>query len=119
MVLTRQRCLIHTEREAAARCGRCERFFCRECVTEHGGQMTCAACLREIATATRRRTLKPRFWLGPLVATWRTLQLTASVLAAWFFFHLLGHWLINLPDEFHAGNLWENLSGQGDNGNGG
>ena len=116
MVLTRQRCLIHPEREAAARCGRCERFFCRECVTEHGGQMTCAACLREVAAASHRRPRKPRFWLGPLVVAWGSVRVLASVLAAWFFFHLLGHWLINLPDEFHAGNLWQNLSGQNGNG---
>ena len=114
MVLTRQRCLIHTEREAAARCGRCERFFCRECVTEHDGRMTCAACLRAITAAAHRGRLKPRFWLGPLVASWRGVQLLSSVLAAWFFFHLLGHWLGSLSDEFHAGTLWENVTGSGD-----
>ena len=78
--------------------------------------MTCAACLREIAAASPRLARKFRFWLGLLAVGWRSTKLLASVLAAWFFFHLLGHWLISLPDEFHAGNLWENLSGQGDGG---
>ena len=110
MVLTRQRCLIHVEREAAARCGRCERFFCRECVTEHGGRMICAACLREIAATSRGGALKPRFWLGPLRVSWRALQFASSILVAWFFFQLLGHWLGNLPDDFHAGTLWEHLT---------
>ena len=114
MVLTRQRCLIHVEREAAARCGRCGRFFCRECVTEHDGQMTCAACLREVAAQGRRGARKPRFWLGPLVVTWRGVQLTASILVAWLFFHLLGHKLGTSPDEFHAGTLWEKVTGSGE-----
>ena len=116
MVLVRQRCLIHADREAAARCGRCGRFFCRECVTEHDGAMTCAACLRELAAAAARSgPPKPRFWRGAwATGTARTGKLLASALLAWLFFHLLGHSLLNAPDEFHAGTLWEKVTGQPD-----
>lgn len=114
MTLVRQRCLIHVEREAAARCGRCARFFCRECVTEHDGAMTCAACLRELAVA-RHGPLKPRFWRGAwLVGMVRAAKLALSLGAAWLFFHLLGHSLLNASDEFHAGTLWEKVTGTPD-----
>lgn len=73
--------------------------------------MTCAACLREVAAACRRGASKPRFWLGPLLISWRALQFTSGLLVAWIFFQLLGHWLGNLPDDFHAGTLWENITG--------
>ena len=114
MVLVRQRCLIHVEREAAARCGRCGRFFCRECVTEHDGAMTCAACLRELA-ATRHKALKPRFWRGAwVVGATRAVKVVLGVGAAWLFFHLIGHSLRAAPDEFHADALWGKVTGTED-----
>lgn len=113
MVLTRQRCLIHAGREAAARCGRCGRFFCRECVTEHGGAMTCAACLREIGAASRRGALQTRRWRRPAAAFGRTLAVGIGVLTACVFFHLVGRVLLASPDDFHVGTLWEAVGGSG------
>lgn len=43
------KCLIHTAREAVARCPQCRQFFCRECITEHGGRVLCAPCLAKQA----------------------------------------------------------------------
>lgn len=43
--LSAERCLLHPRREAAARCARCRHYFCRECATEHQGQILCGACL--------------------------------------------------------------------------
>ena len=81
--------------------------------------MTCAACLREIAAASRRGGRRPRFWLRPLQAAYRVGQLAASVLAAWYFFHSLGHYLARGSDEFHAGTLWETVTGGGHHGDDG
>ncbi len=46
--LTAERCLLHPQREAAARCARCRQFFCRECATEHQGLILCGACLKNV-----------------------------------------------------------------------
>ncbi len=113
--LTRQRCTIHLEREAAARCPSCERFFCRECVTEHDGRLLCAACLRALlAAATLRSTRARRSWRKPLFAAARVAVLAFSLFSAWFFFDLLGRKLASLPDEFHLGTLWNHATGSPD-----
>ena len=104
--LTRQRCTIHLEREAAARCPACERFFCRECVTEHDGRLLCALCLRELFAAAQRPARPRRSWRKPLRAAARAGTLAASLFLAWFFFHLMGRNLAALPDEFHVDKLW-------------
>ncbi len=108
--LTRQRCTIHLEREAAARCPSCERFFCRECVTEHDGRLLCAACLRALFTAAPRPALARRSWRKPLLAAARAAVLTFSLLLSWFFFDLLGRKLASLPDEFHLDALWNHAA---------
>ena len=45
--LAERRCVLHPEREAAVRCVACQRYYCRECVTENSGRMLCAHCLRQ------------------------------------------------------------------------
>ncbi len=108
--LTRQRCTLHPEREAAARCPSCERFFCRECVTEHGGRLLCAACLRALF-AVAPRPLRPwRSWRKGLLAAARAAVLASSLFGAWFFFDLLGRKLVSLPDEFHLDALWSHAA---------
>lgn len=107
--LTRQRCWNHAEREAAARCPSCTRFYCRECVTEHAGRMVCAACLRTQLAAGERR-LRPgggRAWRAAARGAWRAAQVGAGVVTAWFFFHLVAQWLVSLPENFHEGTLWK------------
>ncbi len=109
--LTRQRCTIHLEREAAARCPSCERFYCRECVTEHGGRLLCAACLRGVLTRAQRPARPRGSWKKPLLAAARVGVLSLGLFASWFFFHLLGRKLVSLPDEFHVDTLWRAAGG--------
>jgi hypothetical protein len=101
MILIHQRCFNHVQREAVARCPGCERFFCRECVTEHEHQVVCAACLRQRVKPSILR--RPGFAAGARLA-----QVFAGVLMAWFFFYLVGWLLTSLPDSFHEGTLWKN-----------
>lgn len=97
--LLRQRCHLHRQREAAARCPACQRFFCRECITEHEHRVICATCLAAIAApspaapAKRRHSLQP---LGTLLA----------ILCAWACFYLIGQLLLNIPSRFHEGAVW-------------
>jgi len=94
--LVQQRCFYHEHRPASARCPRCGRFFCRECVTEHGGRVICAACLRKPAAETASRSPWPaRVGLG--VATF------GGLLLAWLAFYALGQYLLTLPSTFHGG----------------
>jgi len=90
--LTDQRCWIHDQREAAARCVSCRRFFCRECITEHDGQMTCAEC---VARAHAPRTSERSRTLG-----WAALAVV-GLFAAWLVFYYLGQGLAQLPSDFH------------------
>lgn len=96
--LARKRCFHHAAREAAARCPRCQRFFCRECVTEHDGLVICASCLR-LATAVRAG----RDWLAPVG---RALAAALGLAMAAGTFYLLGRLLLMLPAEFHEGRMW-------------
>lgn len=97
--LTYQRCFNHAEREAVARCLACGQYFCRECVTEHEDRVICAACLRKVARVPflRRRGF---------AAVLRGGQGLLGLLAAWFFFYLVGEQLLALPARFHEGTLW-------------
>ncbi len=98
--LADQRCFNHAQREAVARCPSCRNFFCRECVTEHEDQIICAACLGKLA----RVPLLQRRGFAALI---RAGQCLVGLLAAWFFFYLLGESLLALPSSFHEGTLWK------------
>jgi hypothetical protein len=65
MKLAARRCLVHADREAAARCPACHQYYCRECVVEHEDRFLCAACLQKsIEAGTKRHAI--RFdWLSP------------------------------------------------------
>jgi hypothetical protein len=97
--LAAQRCFHHAEREAAARCTGCGRFFCRECVSDHDDRAICATCLRRLSEQ-------------PLAGPGRHALISGGVLgllgflAAWFFFYLVGEALLNLPTDFHEGTIW-------------
>ncbi len=75
--------------------------------------MVCAACLRAQLAAGERR-LRPgggrarRALRASLAGAWRTAQIGAGVLTAWFFFHLVAQWLVSLPENFHEGTFWKN-----------
>jgi hypothetical protein len=98
--LAHQRCFNHATREAAARCPECQRFYCRECITEHEDRVLCAACLKKIVQPpfTQRRGF---------VGAVRVLQVCAGVLVVWCFFYLLGLVLLSTPTSFHEGTFWQ------------
>ena len=90
-----RRCFNHAQREAAARCSSCEKFYCRECIAEHDGRMTCSRCLMP-GEAPRRK--------GRLLS-WalRAFLLFSGTIVLWLAFFLLGELLLNLPSSFHEG----------------
>jgi hypothetical protein len=93
MSLLLQRCFHHADREAAARCVSCQRFFCRECVTEHDGRMTCANCVGRVRaplSAERSSTVM-----------WAVLSL-GGLLLAWLIFYYLGMGFARIPSTFHG-----------------
>ena len=94
--LIRQRCLFHAEREAAARCPRCRRFFCRECTSEHEGRWLCAACILADAQERGDRARWRSAWL--------VLRMAAGLVAAWFYFWLVGQGLLLSRDPIHPGS---------------
>lgn len=94
MELVRQRCFHHANREAAARCPGCRRYFCRECITEHDGRVLCASCVAREAAPEQRRHSR----LGLCLEAAGCLFL---LLLLWAGFHLLGQGLLRLPDTFH------------------
>ena len=98
--LADQRCFNHAQREAVARCPSCGKYFCRECITEHEDRIICAACLGKLA---RGSLLRRRGFAGLI----RAGQCVLGLLAAWFFFYLLGESLLSLPSAFHEGTLWK------------
>lgn len=113
-LLARTRCANHEAREAAARCPRCRRFFCRECVTEHEGLFVCAACLSRAAGAADGEGA------GKHAGTWARARkallsglgagarLAGGLVLLWLCFYLAGKILIRIPDSFHEGTVWEN-----------
>lgn len=92
-------CLNHPAREAAARCPECGRFFCRECVTEHAGRMTCAACLARLTRPAVGRQFHLNWITDPILIVFGTLT-------AWAVFRVLGGLLLSLPSEWHEGSIW-------------
>jgi len=97
--LVQQRCFNHGFREAVARCPGCRRYFCRECVTEHGGRVMCAGCLRQ---ADRPSSLARRGLAG---VGWVARGLLGLVLS-WCFFYLVGDILLSVPSAWHEGSVW-------------
>jgi hypothetical protein len=88
------------DREAAARCPGCKRYFCRECVTEHEGRVTCAECLA-LAAASKVDTIRFRTVRSSVYAI-------AGVLLAWIVFYYVGAYLSRMPASFHGpGGLGE------------
>jgi hypothetical protein len=98
-VLLHQRCLNHLTREAAARCPVCERFFCRECITEHEGKVVCAECLRATSESDSRRTSRAG-------DTARIFTMALGIALVWLFFYYSGRLLLLIPSSFHEGTIW-------------
>lgn len=96
-----QRCFNHRQREAVARCHTCGNYFCRECVTEHAGRMTCTRCLGQ-PTA-----LKPRLKIVSLLTGGLLFGVGLTIL--WFCFFLAGRVLLAIPSAVHEGTIWSFL----------
>ena len=101
MSLAKTRCFQHADREAAARCPECERFYCRECVTEHDGRMICRTCL-EILQREFEAEKK-----GTLSEAWAWLLAFGGYVLASYVFYQMGRFLLRIPSEFHSGTLFE------------
>ena len=86
MTLARARCTNHELRQASGVCPLCRRPFCKECLTEHDGRLTCASCLKRAASVVGARGA----WKKRLTAT---AMLAAALLGSWFFFYAAGSWL--------------------------
>lgn len=99
--LSNQRCYHHQRREAVVRCPDCQRYFCRECVTEHQDRMLCSQCLGRVADDRKTRS---KIWVrGFFMLT----QGTLGFLLLWYAFYLVGMMLLSIPDTFHEGTIWE------------
>ncbi|MBI9076893.1 MAG: hypothetical protein JEZ02_15910 [Desulfatibacillum sp.] len=111
--ISRERCTLHANREAVARCPECQRFFCRECITEHEGRVVCSQCLEKIvlasspqrAASSEFRAISKKFKKGALI----TLQLFIGIALTWGFFYYMGQYMIEIPSAFHEGTIWESI----------
>jgi uncharacterized paraquat-inducible protein A len=99
----RTRCHNHPQREAAARCPECGRFFCRECVTEHEGRVICSACLRALTEPAEKPASPAAAGNG---APTGFLQLLIGLAGLWVLMYyagvaltrMLGDWLRNFVE---------------------
>jgi len=101
--ITQARCFHHPDREAVARCPECERFFCRECITEHEDRVICANCLRVMADSASRTGMRT-------AGIRMLLHLLLSFMLAWLVFYSAGRTLLKLPTSFHEGTIWRELA---------
>lgn len=98
--LTALRCYNHGEREAAALCTRCRKPQCRECVTEHAGQVLCRGCLGHPSGISGQQRS-----IGPFVA--QAVILGLSIASLLLVFVLLGKLLTSIPQDVHEGTVWQ------------
>ena len=97
--LAAQRCLHHDDREAVCRCPGCHDYFCRECVSEHGGRLLCAVCLARLSHA-QIAVVAPQKWL---TLVWTALGL----IFLWLCFYMAGWAVVRyreslpLPEAIH------------------
>ena len=95
-----QRCFNHQLREAVACCPKCNRFFCRECITEHEDQVLCASCLK-------KQIEKPPKSQKSIYAVFNVSAFLLGLLTVWLFFYLIGKGLVYIPSSFHEGTIWQ------------
>ena len=94
MELTLQRCLIHADREAIARCPACANYFCRECITEHEGKFLCSNCLQRRFAPIESAHRGAGWFMA-------SIGMIIGLTIAWFFFYLIGRILILIPPNLH------------------
>ncbi len=98
--LRARRCVRHATREAVGRCSACGGFFCRECISEHGGRLVCASCLAKAAVKAAEKAG------GAMAALWRGAVVCAGLLLLWVLFQTLGGLLLDIPADVHDGTIW-------------
>lgn len=94
--LVQQRCYHHGDREAAARCPGCGRYYCRACVSPFDHRLLCASCIRA-ATEAVATPGRPR---GPWAAM--ALQALAAGLLLWTVFYVTGSILLHIPNALQV-----------------
>ena len=90
MLTAAQRCAVHDQRQAFARCMACTKTLCQECATQWDGIWHCASCLA--AKRGRKVERSPVFaWIGVvtvslflLYAGARVMVWTGAVIAGLF-----------------------------------
>ena len=96
MNLATRRCLVHPDREAAARCPSCHQYYCRECVVEHESRFLCAACLQKSIAAGTKRSPRRFDWLSPL-------RLLLGFAGAYISFYVIERILLLIPVNVYNG----------------
>jgi hypothetical protein len=109
--LAHQRCFHHAGREAVARCPRCRRNYCRECIVEHEGRIVCADCL---AKTTATPEAKPAGRIRSRLASVAGAVLGLTI--CWMIFYIMGRLLLAIPADFHAHELWSATAGEFESG---
>jgi hypothetical protein len=99
IIVSRQRCFHHYQREAVARCPECNRFYCRECVTEHEDRLLCASCLAKLSQPEIRERRSFR-----TVAIF--FQSLAGLVVLWIVFYYVAQILLTIPSPVHEGTTW-------------
>ena len=77
--MSTQRCAVHEERPAFARCMSCTKMLCQECATQWDGIWHCAACLGTARGVTVQRS-PVLAWFGVIGFSFLFLYLGARVM---------------------------------------
>lgn len=93
--LSAARCFHHATREAIGRCKGCSRHYCRECLADVQGKLTCATCMRSETEHQPQRFAFRRVLAG--------VSFFIGVMALWLLFYSLGQLLLEVPEAFHTG----------------
>ena len=101
MSLRQQRCVLHPEREAVARCPECGRFFCRECVTEHEGRLLCAACIGRLVVPCGVAPARGRWAAAVVRRVGVAVAVVCSAAVLVGFYLLVAVALSSVPHRFH------------------
>jgi len=92
-----KRCSNHPSREAVARCPICQKFYCRECITEHDGKMLCKYCL-ESKIESQKNDKKSSLFLKQVIIV---ILFISSFALSWFLFAMLGKIIMLFPQKYH------------------
>jgi len=91
------RCANHKRREAAVKCLTCNKYFCRECITEYQKKMLCTDCLEKLSQKRKKRNLNIHFASGLTLFMF----FMVSFFIAWLFFFWSGQILASIPQKYH------------------